>query len=216
MRHGLFTLLAIGSALLIHAPARAQSPVFGGSLTATLTPSDPSADGSSVNFTAAGGFSTSTQPFLLGTVDFLAGGAAKSFVFTAGLEVQSNGASQVATFSTNVPVVDAPTGPPGAQGLVFRGQPADNFSIDGHQYFFDLAGVTASNVYDNPQDSLVSAGGDRQQSGFVWGSVSEVQTMTHQHHCHETPEPSTWLLASLAALGTAGWQWRKRYSAAAV
>jgi PEP-CTERM motif len=222
VRHGLLMIAAIGIALFSNTATRAQNPVFGGSLNATLVPSDSSVDGSNVNFTAAGSFSTDQQPFLLGKVDFLAGGAAKSFVFTAGLEVQSsNGTHYMAYFSTQVPVVDATQGTQSAQSLVFRGNPSDTVSVDGRTFQFDLAGVTSSNVYTNPDNQLVSTGGDRQESGYVWGAVAEQQTMTdtghhhdHHHHCHQTPEPSTWLMASLAVIGTIGWQWRRRVAQA--
>lgn len=212
MRHGLLMLTAIGIALFSNVPSFAQNPVFGGALNATLAPSDSSVDGSNVNFTAAGSFSTDQQPFLLGKVDFLAGGAAKSFVFTAGLEVHSsNGTPYMAYFTTQVPVVDSTEGTQSAQGLVFRGNPGDTVTVDGRVFQFDLAGVTSADVYSNAEDKLVSTGGDSQVSGYVWGTITEQQTMTHTgHHCHQTPEPSTWLMASLAAVGAIGWQLRRR------
>lgn len=208
--------MAIGLALLTQSPTRAQSPVFGGALTATLVPSDSSQDGSNVNFTAEASFSTNQQPFLLGKVDFLSGGAAKSFVFTAGLEVHSsNGTPYMAYFTTQVPLVEVPFGAQTGQGLVFRGNGPDTVSIDGRTYQFELAGVTESGTYTNPQDQLTSLGGDRQESGYVWGTVSEqIPVTTTDHDCcchvHQTPEPSTWVMAGLALVGTVGWQWRRR------
>lgn len=217
MRHGLLLLTALCLPTFIHTEATAQEPVFGGQLLGSLDPADPAQDGSTVHFTAAGDFSTNTQPFLLGRVDFKPCGASQAYVFTAGLEVASiDGTPYMAFFTTQVPLVDVPTGSVVAKGLDFRGE-SDVAELDGHQYRLELLGVTQGESFTNPQDGLTAPGGHQETSGYLWGRINDqTDIYTTQHHCHDTPEPATWLLAVVGVIGGLVWQWRRRSAIASV
>ncbi len=209
MKHGLFAFLLLGASQYFPAAALAQAPTFSGQVKGSF---EPAADGAT--FTAAGGYANGDQPFLLGTVDFSSGGSATAYVFTAGLEVTAaNGTPLMAFFNTPVPAT--------ADTLTVAGLPSDDAVIDGKAYHLDLLGVTATGVFDHPTKAL-TATGDDSTTGYLWAKVSEsptpggepVYTATGGHtmhnHCHETPEPSAWLLAAGAVVGGLGWNWNRR------
>ncbi len=215
MKHGLFAFLLLGASQYFPAAVLAQDPAFGGQAKGSF---DPAADGAT--FTAAGGYANGDQPFLLGTVDFTPGGSTAAYVFTAGLEVAAaDGTPLMAFFNTPVPAT--------AHELTLAGMPSDAAIVDGKPYHLDLLGVTATGVFDHPTTTL-TATGDDSSTGYLWAKVSESPTLggepiytttgghTMHDHCHETPEPSAWMLAAGAVVGGLGWNWNRRRTVATV
>lgn len=213
MKHGLFAFLLLGASQYFPAAALAQAPAFSGQVKGAF---EPAADGAT--FTTAGGYANGDQPFLLGTVDFSSGGSATAYVFTAGLDVAAaDGTPLMAFFNTPVPAT--------AHELTLAGTPSDAAIVDGKPYHLDLLGVTAAGVFDHPTATLTATGDDA-TTGYLWAKVSESPTAvpppdhhtghTMHDHCHETPEPSAWLLATAAVVGGLGWNWNRRRTVAPV
>ena len=223
-------------AMLAAAPAaRGQGARFAGAVTGDfIEPIGGSVEGvgtntlrflgdspeGSLHFTAAAGYSAADHPFLLGRVEFTAGGDMPSQVtFRVGLEAQTTVCARGAVqFSTPIPFLVS--GEPGfrQESLQFGPNQKWTEKVGGTDYTLAFAGITDAPVWTGTASEVLTAvGGQPGVAGYVWATLDPPSLTTvpqGQCGCYTpppgVPEPATWLLAGIGFVGAAAARKRLR------
>jgi hypothetical protein len=173
---------------------------FNGSTTGTFT------------FTPAATYAAFDQPFLLGKIDFDAGGNSPSNItFTLSLDATfPDGRRGRVDFGPNLEVEQFAESSYRLQTAFFTG--SDTTTVGRSEYTLHLDRVTPTTTYDpNAPRLITDDNGPGTSEGFVWAKITQ-RNLPYPpcHEPHPVPEPATWVMALLGMVGLGGMVWLKK------
>lgn len=197
---------------------------------AWILPTERTVDPAAIRFNAnTDVLARAEETMLLGQLSFQSGGPNASYVFTARMEVTgADNVPRMVDFTSELPMIGIAAGPVNAQGLFFGMMPLSTVAVDGVPYALNLHGVSETPDNKDVQPLIGAMNGDDATTGYLWGNITADPSATNgpfenwddvifqttggqnEHHCHQTPEPSTWLLAGVAVCGVVGYSYLKR------
>ncbi len=190
----------------------------GGNASGLGTPSVQFIDGSptgSLTFTASADIHPATTPFLLGRIDFTAGTAnPSSITFQVTADVfDRNCAPSTLAFTPKIRFEEFSE--PGLTDRTAIFSPANSSTVnfDGSNYTFAFAGLSASTEWNAQYgDSLGATVGQNGNSAYLFATLDPLPPRVDfgpPANCGcepppSVPEPATWLLFGIGAIGWAG------------